>query len=136
MVNLHGLNRDASSLPADLKDFAPVVIWQDQANSVIKYTEQGYIDNYCGNADPQQGCANPALSTGLSTQLFFKASPNLHVWGTAYQPRGAFTSLIGGGGYDSPLQLIAGALMVHGNANVRLQEINSPLYVRMVALIE
>ena len=44
--------------------------------------------------------------------------------------------MIGAGGYDSPLQLIAGSLMVHGNSNVRLQEINAPLYVKLVALVE
>jgi hypothetical protein len=44
--------------------------------------------------------------------------------------------MVGAGGYDSPLQLIAGALMVHGNSNVRLQEINNPLYVQIVTLVE
>jgi hypothetical protein len=68
--------------------------------------------------------------------MFFKASPNLHIYGTAYQPRGAFTSMVGGGGYDSPLQLIAGSLHVHGNSNVRLRPINNPMLAKVVALIE
>jgi hypothetical protein len=68
--------------------------------------------------------------------MFFKASPSLHIWGVAYQPRGAFTSMVGGGGYDSPMQLIAGALNVQANSNVRLQEINSPLFIQKVALVE
>ncbi|HSB14662.1 MAG TPA: pilus assembly protein TadG-related protein [Bryobacteraceae bacterium] len=135
-VNIHGLNRDSGALPAELKDFTPVVMWQDQQNSVIQYTPRGYIDNSCGNLDPQQGCANSALDNAASTEMFFKASPSLHIYGTVYQPRGAFTSMIGAGGYDSPLMIIAGALMVHANSNVRLQELDSPLYVKMVALVE
>jgi len=134
-INLHGLNRGDSSLPAELTPFSPVVLWQDQQNSVVKYTDQGYIDTSCGNS-ASVGCPNTALNNAASTEMFFKASPNLHLWGVAYQPRGAFTSLVGGGGYDSPLQLIAGSLMVHGNSNVRLQEINVPLFVRKVALVE
>jgi hypothetical protein len=131
-VRVHGLNRDHPALPADLKDFAPVVLWQDQANSVIEYTSRGYIDTSCG----QPECPNTALDDPESTEMFFKASPNLHLYGIAYQPRGAFTSMVGGGGFDSPLQLIAGALMVHGNANVRLQELNNPLFVKIVSLVE
>jgi hypothetical protein len=135
-VNIHGLNGDSPNLPAELKPFAPVILWQDQANSVIKYTPDGYIDNSCGNADRLAGCANTDLLNAASTELFFKASPNMHLYGTAYQPRGAFTSMVGAGGYDSPLQLIAGALMVQANSNVRLQEINNPLYVQIVTLVE
>jgi hypothetical protein len=131
-VRMHGLNRDHPALPADLKDFAPVILWQDQANSVIEYTSRGYIDTSCG----QPECPNTGLVDDRSTELFFKASPNLHIYGTAYQPRGAFTSMVGGGGYSSPLQLIAGALMVHGNANVRLQELNNPLFIKIVSLVE
>ncbi len=134
-INIHGLNRDYASLPAELLPFTPVVLWQDQQNSVVKYTENGYIDTSCG-ATASVGCPNTDLDNAASTEMFFKASPSLHIWGVAYQPRGAFTSMVGGGGYDSPMQLIAGALMVHGNSNVRLQEINSPLFIRKVALVE
>jgi hypothetical protein len=134
-VNIHGLNRDSAVLPEALKDFAPVILWQDQRNSVIKYTEDGYIDTSCGN-DASTGCSNTALSDDRSVEMFFKASPNLHIYGTAYQPRGAFTSMVGGGGYDSPLQLIAGSLHVHGNSNVRLRPINNPMLAKVVALIE
>ena len=39
-LNLHGLNRTSPQLPQSLKAFSPVMIWQDQANSVVKYTRQ------------------------------------------------------------------------------------------------
>jgi hypothetical protein len=134
-VNIHGLNRDFATLPADLKTFSPVILWQDQRNSIIRYTEDGYIDTSCG-ASASVGCPNTALFDDRSVEMFFKASPNLHIYGTGYQPRGGFTSMVGGGGYDSPLQLIAGSLHVHGNSNVRLQPINNPLLRKVVALVE
>jgi hypothetical protein len=51
-----------------------------------------------------------------------------------YQPRGAFVD-------DRAVDMTAhedqrGALLVHANSNVRLQELDSPLYVKMVALVE
>ncbi len=134
-INIHGLNRASDALPEELKPFSPVVLWQDQHNSVVKYTPQGYIDTSCGN-NASTGCPNTALANPASVEMFFKASPALHIWGVAYQPRGAFTSMVGGGGYDSPLQLIAGALKVHANSNLRLAEINQPLFIKKVALVE
>jgi hypothetical protein len=112
-----------------------VVLWQDQQNSVVKYTEKGYIDTSCGN-NASIGCPNTGLDNAASTLMFFKASPNMHLWGVAYQPRGGVVWMVGGGGYDAPLQLIAGSLMVHANSNVRLQKLDVPLYLRKVALVE
>jgi len=82
------------------------------------------------------GCPNTDLLDDRSVEMFFQASPSLHIYGTAYQPRGAFTAMKGGGGYSSPLQLIAGALHVHGNSNVRLRELYNPLLVKVVSLVE
>jgi hypothetical protein len=131
-INLHGLNRDHPALPLELKLFAPIVLFQDQANSIVKYTPRGYIDTSCG----QPECPNTSLASVNSTELIFQASPNLHFWGVSYQPRGTWTSMVGGGGYDAPLQLITGAINVHANSNVRLRELNLPLVRTVAALIE
>ena len=44
--------------------------------------------------------------------------------------------MLGGGGYDAPLQLITGALKVHANSNVHLRPLNLPLVRTVIALIE
>jgi hypothetical protein len=131
-INLHGLNRDHPALPPELKPFAPIIIWQDQGNSIIKYTPRGQIDTSCG----QPQCPNTALMSPKSTELIFQASPNLHLWGVSYQPRGSWTSMLGGGGYDAPLQLITGSIRVHANSNVHLRPLNLPLVRTVVGLVE
>jgi Flp pilus assembly protein TadG len=137
LVNLHGLNPDSDAVPQELKDFAPVVLWQDQQNSVVKYLDNGRIKTDCAEFGAgMEGCPNTDLADPGSTMMFFKASPNLHLWGVAYQPRGAFTWMVGGGGYDAPLQLIAGSLRVHANSNVRLRPIDKPMRIKVVSLIE
>jgi Flp pilus assembly protein TadG len=132
-INLHGLNRNATSLPADLKDFSWCLFWQDQANSVVKYTADGEIDTSCGNAD---GCPNTALWNHKAPELFLQGSPNAHFYGTVYQPRGAWTSIIGGGNYEVPAQVIAGAVRIQGNASFSMVRVPSPVLTRMVALVE
>ncbi|HZT33588.1 MAG TPA: pilus assembly protein TadG-related protein [Bryobacteraceae bacterium] len=132
-VNLHGLNAAASSLPASLKPFAPVALWQDQANSVVKYDANGNIDTSCGNSD---GCPNTSLVNNQSPQLVLQGSPSFHVYGTVYQPRGAWTTIQGGGDYQVPVQLIAGAMRVQGNSNFSMVQPVTPVQRRMVALVE
>ncbi len=131
-INLHGLNKEHPSLPEDLRLFAPIVLFQDQANSIVKYTGRGYIDTSCG----QPSCPNTSLVSVDSTQLIFQASPNLHLWGVSYQPRGTWVSMVGGGGYDAPLQLITGSINVHANSNVQLKKLDIPLVRTVVALVE
>jgi hypothetical protein len=133
VVNLHGLNSASPDLPAAWKPFAPAVIWQDQANSVVKYDAMGRIDTSCGNPN---GCPNLALANPKSTRLFLRASPNTHLYGVVYQPRGAWTDMYGGGAYSGPLQLIAGAVTVQGNSQLTLINIDNPLRRRVVALVE
>lgn len=135
-INIHGLNRDNAALPEALKPFTPAIIWQDQGNSAIKYIPDGYIDTSCPGGNASVGCPNTALVDDRPVELSFNASPGLHIYGTAYQPRGAFTSMNGGGGYDSPLQLIAGALGVHANSNVKLRRMDNPTLVKVVTLAE
>jgi hypothetical protein len=133
LVNLHGLNQYADTLPAAYSEFAPVVIWQDQSNSVVKYTASGYLDTSCGQPG---GCPNTDLLNAKSPRLRFKASPDTHLHGVVYQPRGAWTEMSGGGAYTGPLQLIAGAAVVQGNSKLNLANLDNPLRRRVVALVE
>lgn len=132
-LNLHGLNRRSSQLPEGLKDFSPVMIWQDQANSTVKYTDKGDIDVSCGNP---AGCPNTALANAQSTQMFLQGSPGMHFYGAVYQPRGAWISVVGGGDYQVPVQVIAGALRVQGNSNFSMVQPSTPMARRTVALVQ
>jgi hypothetical protein len=77
-----------------------------------------------------------SLSNNSSPELDIQASPNINLYGIIYQPRGAWTTLIGGGGYASPLQLITGAVNVQGNANIDLLSLSRSLTRTVAALIE
>lgn len=139
-INLHGLNADAANVPAELAPYKSIVMWQDRDNSVYKYDDA--TNDY--QPEPATGCdslaGNPACETGIndaaSTELQIGASPDLHLWGVVYQPRGAFTTMIGGGGYDGPLQLVTGALHIQGNAQLDLGILSDPLKIKTIALIE
>jgi hypothetical protein len=115
----------------DLKKFANVLIWQDQANSVVKYDQQGNFVN-CGSYI----CPNTALANKLSPELFLQGSPNARMYGIIYQPRGSWTTVQGGGMYKVPVQLIAGSLKVQGSASFQMQRLPIPVTVRTVALVE
>ena len=84
------------------------------------------MDNPCSNT----------LSNNSSPELDVQASPNIHLYGYLYQPRGAWTTLQGGGGYSGALKIITGALNVQGNANVNMGGVATPLTKLVVALIE
>ncbi len=130
-MTLHGLNRDSANLPAELRKFGEILMWQDQANSVVKYTENGYYSD-CGGYI----CPNNALASNKSPELFLQGSPNSRMFGTIYQPRGAWTAVQGGGTYAVPVQLIAGALKVQGNAAFSMVKTPIPVRTRTVALVE
>jgi Putative Flp pilus-assembly TadE/G-like len=139
-VNLHGLNPDSPHVPDNLKPFAPVAMWQDQRNSRIKYTPSGGIDNYCGNADPLAGCANnsPDFTNNLSPELSIQTGSSFKVYGTIYQPRGAWASVQSGSAFTDfgELQFITGAMNIESGSNVRMSRPTRPLMRRMVALVE
>jgi hypothetical protein len=130
-MTLHGLNRNSPNLPADLRKFSEILMWQDQTNSVVRYTENGYYMD-CGGYI----CPNNALASNKSPELFLQGSPNSRMFGTIYQPRGAWTSVQGGGTYKVPVQLIAGALKVQGSAAFSMEKTPIPVRTRMVALVE
>ncbi len=132
-INLHGLN-DRHPLIHDtpLERFSPVVIWQDQANSAVKYLPDGKVDASCGDLD--NPCSNPPLGS-LSRAMNLQATPGTHLYGTVYQPRGAWVNLQGGGGYAGPLQLVSGALNLQGGPDVTLTSLPNPMTTLVVALV-
>jgi hypothetical protein len=133
-INLHGLNPDANQVQsANMETYAPVLFWQDRRNSFVNHNGDGTVNTGCGGLDSP--CTN-TLSKTNSPSLTIQASPNIHLYGVIYQPRGAWTTLVGGGGYTGPLQLITGALDVQGNANINLTAPTNPLTIRLVSLIE
>jgi hypothetical protein len=133
-INLHGLNPDASQVTsANLDTYAPTLFWQDRRNGYVNHNSDGTVNTSCGSLDAP--CTN-TLNKADSAGLIIQASPDIHLYGVIYQPRGAWTTLVGGGGYTGPLQLITGALQVQGNANINLTAPTNPLTVRLVNLIE
>jgi hypothetical protein len=131
VTQLHGLNYNSPNLPAELKKFANVLTWQDQANSVVKYDEYGNFVN-CDSYI----CPNTTLSSNKSPEMFLQGSPNARMYGTIYQPRGSWTTVQGGGTYKVPVQLIAGSLRVQGNASFMMEKLPIPVTVRTEALVE
>ena len=133
-VNLHGLNKDSAQVQAEgLKPFAPVVFWQDQRNSRVKYTTDGHIDTSCGSMD--NPCVNDPANS-LSREMFLNATPNVHLYGAAYQPRGAWLMMQAGGNYTGPLQVVTGAVKLQGSPPLTLTQTSNPITIRTVALVE
>jgi Flp pilus assembly protein TadG len=132
VFTLHGLNPESNAVPQNLDTFEPTVLWQDQRNSLVKYTADGNIDTSCGSIDSP--CTNSAST--VNPEMHLQAHPNLQLWGALYQPRGASLTLQGNGNLDSPVQIITGAVNSQGGPNIVLQRNNAPLKRRIVALIE
>lgn len=138
-INLHGLNPDASPIKGSaLETFAPSLIWWDQGNSTVKHDINGNVvtDATCGGNGTLDGACVLVPADLNSTELQIGASPKVNLYGTVYQPRGTWTTMIGGGGYMGPIQLITGALKVQGNANVNLVVPEDTVEITIVALIQ
>jgi Flp pilus assembly protein TadG len=136
-INLHGLNQSSPSLPSELQTFAPLMMWQDQGNSHIKYTANGNIDLSCPGSTIDSPCTNPKVSaTSTSPEMDISSSPNLQFYGAIYQPRGAWTALQGSGISNVPVQLVTGALNVQGSGSVLLQGLANPVTTLTAALVE
>lgn len=131
-INLHGLNKNSTTVPDYLDAFAPVLLWQDQRNSVVKYDANGNLDTSCGIPD---GCPNTLANPG-SPELVLQGSAEVHFYGAIYQPRGAWTTISGAGDYQVPVQVVAGALKVQGNANFSMVQPTTPISRRTVALVQ
>jgi Flp pilus assembly protein TadG len=136
-INLHGLNQSSPSLPSELQTFAPLMMWQDQGNTHIKYTANGNIDTSCPGSTIDSPCTNPRVSTtATSPEMSISSSPNLQFYGAIYQPRGAWTALQGSGTSNVPVQLVTGALKVQGSGSVLLQGLANPVTTLTAALVE
>ena len=136
-IVLHGLNRDHSTIASEgLQNFSPVVIWQDQQNSRVKYTTSGNIDTTsCGSATLNAPCTNSPENT-LMRQMKLQATPNTRLYGAVYQPRGAWLDLQGGGTITAPLRIVTGAVNLGGNPNLTLTSTADPIVRRTVAMVE
>ena len=133
-ITLHGLNKSSALVSsANLDNFKKVLFWQDQANSTVKYTSQGNVDTSCGSTDSP--CTR-SLTNLDSPQFNLQASPIIHLYGVIYQPRGAWTTITAGSGYNGPLQLISGAVQVKANAILNLGPPNDPITFVRAGMIE
>jgi len=133
-VDLHGLNLADPAVPEELKPFAPTLLWQDQANTTIKYNPDGTIDTSCGNLDSP--CLNTSLRDSNSTWWTINAHPNVQLWGALYQPRGAGLFFQGNGTLTAPVQIVTGYISMQGGPNIVLQKVPNGLRRRVAALIE
>ena len=136
-VTLHGLNKDSGNLPAELKDYAPTLIWQDRANTTLKYDAKGFLDRTCG------GICENILSVPGSQEMILLATrrngvPGVQMWGTVYGPRGSWLTVVGalpGDAIGGPLQIITGALQMTLNTRLELEQLPSTSTRRLVGLI-
>jgi Flp pilus assembly protein TadG len=133
-VDLHGLNPGDAAVPGELKAFAPILLWQDQANTTIKYNPDGTIDTTCGNLDSP--CLNTNLKNTSSTWWAIDARPNVQLWGALYQPRGAGMFFQGNGTLTSSVQIVTGYISMQGGPNIVLQKVPNGLRRRVATLVE
>ena len=87
-ATLHGLNASHASVPSELKRFAPVLLWQDQANTTLKYTGDGTLDISCGSISSR------ILEIPGSQEMILQGSKSgdqagVNLYGTIYSPRGS-----------------------------------------------
>ncbi len=137
-ISLHGLNLKNPSLPASLAAYAPVLIWQDRANTTLKYTSNGLLDISCGGI-----CSN-VLSVPGSQEMVVMASQNgrnagTNLFGTIYGPRGSWLTILGvlpGDTVAGPLQIISGALQMTLNASLNVNPLPNPPSRLIAGLIQ
>jgi hypothetical protein len=137
-ITLHGLNKSNASLPAALAPYAPVLIWQDRANTTLKYTANGLLDVSCGTI-----CSN-ILSVPGSQEMVLMASQNggnagTNLYGTIYGPRGSWLTILGvlpGDTVAGPLQIISGALQMTLNASLNVNPLPNPPSRLIAGLIQ
>jgi hypothetical protein len=114
-----GLNPSDTNLPAELESFGPLLIWQDQRNSPIRYTPAGQIDISCAGATLENPCSNTIDDTD-APKLELYAGERTTYAGVIYQPRGAWTTIQATSDYDAPLRIITGSMRIQGSQTVTL----------------
>jgi hypothetical protein len=137
-ITLHGLNSNSANLPTSLAPYAPVLLWQDRANTTLKYTVNGLLDTSCGGI-----CAN-VLSAPGSQEMILMASQNggnagTNLFGTIYGPRGSWLTVLGvlpGDTVAGPLQIVSGALQMTLNASLNVNPLPNPPTRLIAGLIQ
>lgn len=136
-VALHGLNSDSAAVPPSLRPFAPTLIWQDQANTTVKYKPNGRIDVSCGGT-----CPNTLAVPGTNEMVLTGSGGNGHastnLYGAIYGPRGSYLTILGllnGDTVSGPLQIITGSLQMTANTRLNLQKLPNPIKQYTVSLI-
>ncbi len=159
----------STGLPDNLKAYSGVVMWQDRRNSDVGYDKASGdpgCNGLCGGDHGdvlfcQVDCKYPATTSGTyasdladmvaknhvtasSPALVLDAgNANIALYGTVYQPRGAWTELVaggvgtscGGGGF-CPLQVVTGSLVeITGNTSVLLAGPTNPILTFKPTLI-
>jgi hypothetical protein len=144
IFSLTGLNPTAT-LPSELQNYAPFLLWQDRANSTIAYTVGNGIPDSATNCPPGTtpqtgnggglGCMQtPPFPT--APEMSLQATPSTTLAGAVYQPRGAWITMQGGGSISGALQIVTGALNDGGSGTVILTGVSNPITVLATALIE
>ncbi len=138
VITLHGLNKNSPYLPSELSRFAPVVLWQDQANTTVKYQSNGKLDFSCGGI-----CSNLLSVPGTQQMVITASQVNGHagtnLYGTVYSPRGSWLTILGllpGDTVAGPLQIITGALQMTLNSKLDLQVLPTPPTRMVTGLIQ
>lgn len=137
-ITLHGLNASSTDLPASLKNYAPTLIWQDRANSSVKFTSNGLLDVSCG------GICQNVLSVPGSQEMVVMASQNgsgagTNLYGTIYGPRGSWLTILGvlpGDAVAGPLQVVTGALQMALNSSLNVNPLPNPPTRFVLGLIQ
>jgi len=122
------------SLANTLGPFDGVVIWQDQANSTIKYTSLGNVDTSCS-----VGIDNPctkSLPISGSEGITLQASSGTGIQGIVYQPRGGFIQTQSGGTIAGPIQIITGAISLQGGGTINTTLPPTSAQRRVALLVE
>lgn len=128
-ISLYGLNTSSASLPSELQNFAPVVMWQDQHNSNILYDSSGYVRNSrdWGGDGGDKACPNTAQNDPQLTLWGGNQSTTTTIAGIVYQPRGAWTEIHSGTNFNGALTLITGAIDMQGSPTLNLKGDGLPI---------
>ena len=139
-VTLYGLKAGDGNIPSDLEPYAPVLMWQDQHNSYVKYTNNAQVDTSCGDINSPctrtVGSSPGQVDDDGAPEFNIQASPFTTYQGVIYQPRGSWTSFYASGDYIGPIQVVAGSMKVQGTSDLQLTGLTVPLTIYTVSLVE
>lgn len=137
-ITLHGLNKNHPALPAELRDYAPTLMWQDRANTTLAYDAKGFLDRTCG------GICDNILSVPGSQEMIIQATQKngrsgTNLYGIIYGPRGSWLTVLGvlpGDSIAGPLQIITGALQMTLNTDLELEQLPTPMTRKTIGLVQ